>query len=140
VQVEAGHEKETRTMRFMMLVKADKNYEAGIPPSPELMAAIGKLGEDAARAGVLIEMGGLLPSSKGARVRLAGGKLTVTDGPFSEAKELVGGYAIFRLQSKEEAVQKAKDFLKVHEQVLGAAYVGEIEIRQLFDEPAEPGR
>jgi hypothetical protein len=63
----------------------------------------------------------------------------VTDGPFSEAKELVGGYAIFRLQSKEEAIQRAKDFLKAHEQVLGPAYAGEIEIRQLFDQPAGPG-
>ncbi|HEY3120975.1 MAG TPA: YciI family protein [Vicinamibacteria bacterium] len=123
----------------MMMVKADKDYEAGVPPSPELMAAIGKLGEDAARAGELVEMGGLLPSSKGARIRLAGGKLTVTDGPFSEAKELIGGYAIFQLPSKEEAIQKAKDFLKAHEQVLGPAYTGEIEIRQLFDEPGSPG-
>jgi hypothetical protein len=120
-------------MKFMMMVKADKNYEAGAPPTPELEAAIGKLAEDAARAGELVEMGGLLPSSRGARVRLAGGKMSVTDGPFSEAKELIGGYAIFRLRSKEDAIQKAKDFLKAHQDVLGPQYAGEIEVRQMFD-------
>jgi hypothetical protein len=120
-------------MRFMMMVKADKNYEAGVPPSPELMAAIGKLGEEAAKAGELVEMGGLLPSAKGARVRLAGGKMVVVDGPFSEAKELIGGYAIFRLASKEQAIEKAKEFLKAHEQVLGPSYAGEIEVRELSE-------
>ncbi len=83
-------------MRFMMIVKADTNYEAGAPPKPELMAAIGKLSEEMIKAGVLLDMGGLLPSSKGARINVKQGKLTVTDGPFSEAKELIGGYAILQ--------------------------------------------
>jgi hypothetical protein len=120
----------------MTLVKADKDYEAGVPPSDELAAAIGKLAEEMARAGVMLEMGGLLPSSKGARVRVAGGNLTVTDGPFAEAKELVGGYAIVQAKSKEEAIELAKRFMRVHVEVLGSSYEGECEIRQLFD-PAD---
>jgi hypothetical protein len=87
---------ETSNMRFMMMVKADRNYEAGAPPSPELMEAMDRLIEDTKRAGVLLETEGLLPSFAGARVRADGGKLTVTDGPFSEAKELIGGYAIVK--------------------------------------------
>ena len=120
-------------MRFMMIVKADKDYEAGLPPSPELMAAIGKLAEEATKAGSLLETGGLLPSSEGARVRVAKGKLTVTDGPFAETKELVGGYAIFQLASKEEAIELGKGFMKVHGDILGPSYEGELEIRQLAD-------
>ncbi len=122
-------------MKFMMMIKADKNYEAGVPPDPRLMAAIGKLTEDMTKAGVVLETGGLLPSSKGARLRLAGGKVTVTDGPFSEAKELIGGYAIVEVKSKEEAIELGKRFLKLHEEVLGPSYVGESEIRQMHEAP-----
>lgn len=120
-------------MRFMMMVKCDKNYEAGIPPSPELMAAIGKLSQKMARDGVLLEMGGLLPSSMGARVRLTGSKLIVSDGPFAETKELIGGFAILQAKSKEEAIELGKQFMKVHGQVLGPSYEGELEIRQMAD-------
>ena len=120
-------------MRYMMLVKGDKDYEAGRPPSPELMAAIGKLSEEMARAGILLESGGLLPSSEGAKVRVRGGKLAVTDGPFSEAKELIGGYAILQAKSKDEAIELGKRFMKVHADVLGPSYDGELEIRRLFD-------
>jgi hypothetical protein len=120
-------------MRFMMMVKADKDYEAGAPPSPELMAAIGKLTEDMAKTGVLVEAGGLLPSSKGARVRVSGGRLTVIDGPFTEAKELIGGYAILKANSRAEAVELGKNFMQVHADVLGPAYHGELEIRQLAE-------
>jgi hypothetical protein len=120
-------------MKFMMIVKADRNYEAGVPPDPKLMAAIGKLTEEAARAGVLLETGGLLPSSSGARVRVARGKLTVTDGPFTEAKELVGGYAILQAKSREEAIELGKGFMKVHADVLGPSYEGELEIRQMAE-------
>lgn len=126
-------------MRFMMIVKADKNYEAGVPPSKELMAAIGRLAEEHARAGVLVESGGLLPSSRGARVKVAGGRLTVIDGPFTEAKELIGGYAILRATSKEEAIEHGKRFMKVHADVLGPSYEGELEIRQLADNPPHEG-
>ena len=125
-------------MRFMMIVKADKNYEAGAPPKPELMAAIGKLSEEMIKAGVLLDMGGLLPSSKGARINVKLGKLTVTDGPFSEAKELIGGYAILQAGSKAEAIEHGRRFMSVHRDTLGPEYVGELEIRQLMDFGPEP--
>lgn len=117
----------------MMMVKADADYEAGVPPDPRLLAALGKLSEDMTKAGVLLEMGGLLPSATGARVRVAGGKLNVTDGPFTEAKELIGGYAILRANSKEDAIRLGSDFMQLHADVLGPSYAGELEIRQLFD-------
>jgi hypothetical protein len=120
-------------MRFMVMVKADKDFEAGLPPKPELLAAIGKLSQDMVKAGVLLETGGLLPSSRGARVRASGGKLSVTDGPFAETKELVGGYAILQAKSRDEAVELGKQFMEVHVTVLGSSYDGECEIRQLFD-------
>jgi hypothetical protein len=120
-------------MRFMVMVKADKDYEAGLPPKPELLAAIGKLSQDMVKAGVLLETGGLLPSTRGARVRASGGKLSVTDGPFTETKELVGGYAIVQAQSRDEAVELGKQFMEVHVTVLGSSYDGECEVRQLFD-------
>ena len=120
-------------MRFMMMVKGDKDYEAGLPPKPELLGAIGKLTHDMVTAGVLLETGGLLPSAKGARVRASGGKLSVTDGPFAETKELVGGYAIVEAKSRDEAVELGRQFMDVHVKVLGSSYDGECEIRQLFD-------
>lgn len=120
-------------MRFMMMVKGDNDYEAGLPPKPELIAAIGKLSEDMVKAGVLLETGGLLPSSRGARVRASGGKVFVTDGPFAETKELVGGYAIVQAKSREEAVELGKQFMEVHTRVLGSSYDGECEVRQLLD-------
>ena len=120
-------------MRFMVMVKADKDFEAGLPPKPELLAAIGKLSQDMVKAGVLLETGGLLPSSRGARVRASSGKLSVTDGPFTETKELVGGYAIIQAQSRDEAVELGKQFMEAHVTVLGSSYDGECEIRQLFD-------
>jgi hypothetical protein len=122
-------------MRFMMMIKGDKDYEAGVPPSPALMAAIGKLTEEMAKAGVVVEGGGLLPSSQGALVRLAGGKLTVIDGPFSEAKEVIGGYAVLKAKSKAEAIELGKSFLQVHADVLGPSYQGQVEVRQMMDVP-----
>ena len=122
-------------MRFMSLVKSHENHEAGKPPSPELMAAIGKLGEEMFRTGKMVEMGGLLPSARGARLRVDGGEVTVTDGPFAEAKELIGGYAILQTESKAEAVELARRFLQVHVDVLGPAYTGELELRQLAEIP-----
>ena len=123
-------------MRFMMLVKAGKDYEAGQPPDPKLSERIGQLGEELGRKGVLLEMGGLLPSAQGARVRVTRGTLRVVDGPFAESKELVGGYAIMQTRSKEEAIRLGTDFMQLHVDVLGPSYDGELEIRQLFD-PAD---
>ena len=120
-------------MRFMAVLKADKDSEAGVPPSPELMAEMGKLMEEVTKAGVLLATEGLHPSAKGARVRLAGGRLTVTDGPFAEAKELIASYALFQVKSKEEAIEWTSRFLNV----LGE---GECDLYQVFeasDFPAE---
>ena len=122
-------------MRFMMLVKGNTDYEAGKPPSPALMEAIGRASEEQAKAGILLESGGLLPSSFGALVRVERGKLKVIDGPFAEAKELVGGYAILRASSREEAIEMGRGFMQLHVDVLGPDFSGELEIRQLYDHP-----
>ena len=120
-------------MRFMMIVKADPNYEAGRPPDPALMAAVGKLSQEMTERGVLLQSGGLLPSSKGARVRVSGGKMTVTDGPFAETKELIGGFAILKAASKEEAIRLGQEFMRLHVDVLGPTYEGTLEVRAMFD-------
>ena len=116
-------------MRFMTLVKSAENFG---PPPTEFMEAIGRLTEEEARAGVLVQTGGLLPSMKGARIRLSRGKLNFTDGPFTETKELVGGYAVFQVKSKQEAIDAAARFLELH-RVHWPDWEGEIEIRQIFD-------
>lgn len=115
-------------MRFMTLVKS---AEAQGPPPQALMDAIGKLGEESFKNGTMVEMGGLAPSAASTRVRLAGGKVTVTDGPFAEAKEVVGGYAVFELKSKEEAVEAARVFMELHRQHW-PGWEGETEVRQIF--------
>jgi len=120
-------------MRFMMLVKANKDSETGAPPNPELMAAIAKLADEAAARGVMVGAGGLLPSSQGVRIRAVGGKTSVIDGPFAETKELIGGYAIFDLKSREEAIESGRHFMQVHADILGSSYEGELEIRPMFD-------
>ena len=120
-------------MLCMMMVKAGKNLEAGVPPSEGLMAEIGRYTSEMTKAGVAIETGGLYPSSKGARVQVSEGKLSVVDGPFTEAKELIGGYAIIEAKSKQAAIQLGKRFMKIHVDVLGTSYTGQCEIRQMFD-------
>jgi hypothetical protein len=118
-------------MRFMMIYRpADtKDMEAGVPPTQTQMAEMGKFIGEMAKTGVLLATDGLLPSSKGARVRRSGGKFTVTDGPFTESKELIAGFAIVRVKSKAEAIELAERFLNV-------AGDGESEIRQMYDAPA----
>ena len=120
-------------MRFMMIVKADPSFEAGQPPNPALLAAIGELSEKQTKSGVLIQSGGLLPSANGARVRVSGGRMTVTDGPFAETKELIGGFAILEAASKAEAIRLGKEFMQLHVDVLGQSYDGTLEVRQMFD-------
>lgn len=110
-------------MKFLSIYKT---VERNAPPSPEEMAKFGKLVEDGFKAGYLVATEGCLPSALGARVRLSGDNLTVTDGPFAEAKEVVGGFAILEAKSKEEAIEIAKQFIRV-------AGDGECEIRQLYD-------
>jgi hypothetical protein len=122
-------------MRFMMLVKGNSDYEAGKSPSPELMEAIGALAEKGFREGTLVEQGGLLPSSAGALIRVKDGKVRVLDGPFAEARELIGGYAILEVDSRAEAVRMGSEFMDLHARVLGPAFEGELEVRQLFEPP-----
>jgi hypothetical protein len=116
----------------MHMVRASKESESGAPPDPRMMEAIGRLAGELMQSGRMIEMGGLLPSSMGARVRASGGKISVTDGPFAEVKELIGGYAIIEASSREQAIEDARRFLQVHIDVMGAEYEGECEVRQLF--------
>jgi hypothetical protein len=112
------------TMRFMVIVKADKNSEAGVLPSHELLAEMGKFNEELVKAGVMLAGEGLQASSKGARVKFSGNKRTVTDGPFAETKELVAGFWLWQVRSKEEAIEwlKRAPFRE-----------GEVEIRQVFE-------
>lgn len=120
-------------MRCLGLLKADASSEAGEPPSPEMMARMGPFLEEVTKAGVLLATDGLKPSSFGKRVRVADGKVTVTDGPFIETKELVASYALFDVNSIDEAVFWTTKFLHV----LGE---GECEIRPIFgpdDFPAD---
>jgi hypothetical protein len=111
-------------MRFMILVKADKDSEAGVLPSTELLAEMGKYNEELAKAGVMLAGEGLHPSSKGARVRFSGSKRTVVDGPFAESKELVAGFWLIQVKSKEEAIEWLKR---------APFRDGEVEIRQVFE-------
>jgi hypothetical protein len=105
--------------------------ETAGPPPMGLIEAIGKLGEEATAAGVMVETGGLAPSALGARARLRGGKVTVTDGPFTEAKEVIGGYAVYDVASKEEALAWTQKFLDLHIQHW-PGWEGEVELRQIF--------
>ncbi len=114
-------------MRFMILLKADKTTEAGVLPSQDLLAAMGKYNEELVKAGVLLAGEGLQPSSKGARVRFQGAKRTVIDGPFSETKELIAGFWLLQVKSKEEAIDWVK---RCPNPLEGEA---EIEIRQVFE-------
>jgi hypothetical protein len=120
------------TMRFMMIVKHAE--DSGFPPK-ELMEAIGKISQEAATSGTMVGNGGLKPMAQGARVQLKGGKLSVIDGPFAEAKEIIGGYAQFELKSKEEAVESAVRFMELH-QKYWPGWEGETEVRLMY-EPGE---
>jgi hypothetical protein len=114
-------------MRFMVIVKADRNTEAGVMPSQELLTAMGKYNEELVNAGVLLAGEGLHPSSKGARVRFSGSDRTVIDGPFAETKELIAGFWIFQVKLLEEAIEWVK---RSPNPLEGES---EIEIRQVFE-------
>src|SRR5579872_5216816 len=124
-------------MRFMLMTKLSN--ENAPPPPPELYAAIGKLTGEIAHTGVLVSTGGLMHTSKGAKARLSGGKITVTDGPFAETKECIGGYAIVEVKSKEEAIELSKRFLQIHADVMGPEYELDSEIRQMYEPGGTPG-
>jgi hypothetical protein len=112
-------------MRFMVIVKANEESEAGVLPTQEMLAEMGQYNEELVKAGILLAADGLQPSSKGARVRFSGGKQTVIDGPFSETKELIAGYWIWQVKSKDEAIEWLKR----------APFDGgaEVELRQVFE-------
>jgi hypothetical protein len=114
-------------MKFMVIVKASAESEAGALPSTELLTAMGKYNEELVKAGVMLDGNGLQPSSKGARVRFEGNRRTVMDGPFAETRELVAGYWIFQCKSKDEAIEWVK---RAPNPMEGAS---EIEIRQIFE-------
>ena len=114
-------------MRFMVMVKASKDSEAGVMPSEKLLTEMGKFNEELVKAGVMLAGEGLHPSSKGARIKFSGDKRTVIDGPFAETKELIAGFWIWQVKSKEEAIQWAKRCPNP----TGAQ--GELEIRQIFE-------
>src|SRR6266481_4797131 len=123
-------------MRFMMIVKANQDSEAGVLPRRELIEAMGKFNEEMVKAGVLLAGEGLQASSKGARIKFSGGKRTVIDGPFTESKELIAGFWLIQVKSKEEAIEWASRSPNPH----GPDRESEIEIRQVFeaaDFPAE---
>ena len=114
-------------MKFMILLKADKSTEAGVLPDEKLLAAMGKYNEELVKAGVLLAGEGLQPTSKGARVKFSGTNRIVTDGPFAETKELIAGFWMFNVKSKEEAIEWVK---RCPNPLEGEA---EIEIRQMFE-------
>ncbi|WP_414506289.1 YciI family protein [Streptomyces sp. NEAU-L66] len=118
-------------MRFMMLLKIDENTVPAGGPSPELMAEMGKLLDEMTKAGVLLDTAGLTPTAQGTRLHLSGGRITATDGPFTEAKEVIGGYALIQAASKEEAIEWATRFLRTH----GDECTLTSEIRQVEEPP-----
>jgi len=114
-------------MRFMILVKATKDSEAGVMPNQQLLTEMGKFNEELVKAGVMLAGEGLHPSSKGARVKFSGSKRTVIDGPFAETKELIAGFWLWQVKSKEEAIEWVKRCPSPHNEET------EVEIRQLFE-------
>ena len=116
-------------MRFMIMVKANKDSEAGVMPEEKLIAAMTDYHEELAKAGVLLDASGLQPTSKGWRIKYSGGKHTVVDGPFTESKELIAGYTLIQVKSREEALEWTKRFPSP----FGEEAQGEIEVRQLFE-------
>jgi len=121
-------------MRYLTFIRHPESYRSSPPPAA-LMEAMGKFVERSFKDGTLVDTGGLLPSKDGVRLRLANGKLTVTDGPFSEAKEVIGGWAILRSDSKEEVLRVATEFMELHRKHW-PSFEGEAEVRPMY----EPGQ
>jgi hypothetical protein len=119
-------------MRHLMLIKVDaKGYEAGNPPPQELVDAMGPLMAEWGEQGIMLAAEGLRPTSEAKRLRIGKGKLSVTDGPFTEAKEVIGGFFILQTQTQEEAVALTRQFLELHARVLGPEFVIECDLRKL---------
>ena len=118
-------------MKYLTFIRSSESYR-DTPPPPALMEAMGKFIERCSKEGTLVDTGGLLPSKDGARVRLAKGKITVTDGPFSESKEVIGGWAILNAASKADAIRIATEFMELHRKYW-PGFEGESEVRPMFD-------
>lgn len=121
-------------MRFITLVRS---AEAQGPPPRSYLEAAEKKRREAMEAGIVVATGGLAPSAQGVRIRVTKGKLVVTDGPFTEAKEVIGGYAVMELPSREAAIQAAREFMEFHA-AHWPGWEGEMEVRQMFDAPPPP--
>lgn len=115
-------------MKYMIMIKSKENHG---PPPQALMDAIAKAGEEAMKAGTLVQVGGLGPTATGAQIQLRRGALNVTDGPFTEAKEVVGGFAVWDVKSKDDAIKAAVDFMELHKKHW-PGFEGEAEVRQMF--------
>lgn len=120
-------------MRYMMIIKATPEFEAGAPPNMALMMGMGQLAEEMSKAGKLLDSAGLQPSSQGMRLSCRDGKTRVIDGPFTETKELIGGYAVLQASSREEALEFARRAIDVH--IKAGVRDVEMEVRPLFDAP-----
>ena len=118
-------------MKYLTFIRHSESYRESGPP-PALMEAMGKFVQKSTQDGMLVDAGGLLPTADGVRVRLARGKITVTDGPFTETKEVVGGWAILNVASKAEAVRIATEFMELHRKYW-PGFEGESEVRAMFD-------
>jgi hypothetical protein len=118
-------------MKYLTFIRHAESYREAGPP-PALMQAMGQFIQKSSKDGTLVDTGGLLPSKEGVRVRLAGGKITVTDGPFSESKEVIGGWAILKADTKAEAIRLATEFMELHRKHW-PGFDGESELRPMFD-------
>jgi hypothetical protein len=123
-------------MKYLTFIRHSESYRQSGPPAA-LMDAMGKFVEKSLKDGILVDTGGLLPSKDGVRVRLANGKITVTDGPFTESKEVIGGWAILETDSKAEAVRVATEFMELHRKYW-PGFDGESEVRPMFDPGVAP--
>jgi hypothetical protein len=124
-------------MKYLSFIRHSESYRQSSPPQA-LMEAMGKFIERSLKEGTLVDTGGLLPSKDGHRVRLANGKITVTDGPFSETKEVIGGWAILNADSKADAIRIATEFMELHRKYW-PEFEGESEVRPMFDHGMGPG-
>ncbi len=123
-------------MKYLTFIRHSESYRASGPP-PELMKAMGEFVQRSFKDGTLVDTGGLLPSKDGVRVRLANGKITVTDGPFSESKEIIGGWAILKVDSKADAIRIATEFMELHRRYW-PEFEGEAEVRPMFEPGSGP--
>lgn len=122
-------------MRFLTFIRRAESIQ--MTPPPAMMEAMGKFVAQSFKDGTLVDTGGLLPSKDGLRIRLANGKVTVTDGPFSESKEVIGGWAILEVKSREEAIRISVEFMELHREYW-PEFEGESEVRQIFDPKMGP--